>query len=89
MISRTPRKNLNVCGKQVLRMRSEQGLSQTQLATKCQLAGWDISRDIINRIERRIRRVDDLDLAILAQVLQAPLEELYPRELRARLSKRR
>jgi transcriptional regulator with XRE-family HTH domain len=85
VIARAPRKNLNVCGKELLRLRSERGLSQTELATKCQLAGWDTSRDIINRIERRIRRVDDLDLATLARVLGVKIEELYPAKIRSRL----
>lgn len=89
MIARTPRKHLNVCGKEIIRLRTECGLSQSQLAAKCQLAGWDVSRDIINRIERRSRRLDDLDLATLARVLDRPLEEFYPRELRTKLPRAR
>lgn len=52
---------------------------------KCQLAGWDVSRDIIARIELRIRRVDEWQLAFIACVLEAPIEELFPAKIRARL----
>ncbi len=48
------------------------------LATKCQLAGWDISRDIIARIELRIRWVADFELILLAQVLNVSVAELLP-----------
>lgn len=60
-------------------------LSQMQLASKCQLAGWDISRDIIARMELGIRRIEDHELAKLAQMLDTPIEEFYPREIRSRL----
>lgn len=51
------------------------------LATKCQLAGWDISRDIIARIELRIRWVADFELVLLAQVLDVPVVSLLPRRI--------
>lgn len=72
----------NVCGPQVARFRNRMGLSQSQLAAKCQLAGWDISRDIIARIEGGVRCVGDLELAALSHVLCAPLEGLYPEGVR-------
>jgi transcriptional regulator with XRE-family HTH domain len=62
-------------------LRNRLGLSQAQFAAKCQLAGWDASRDIVARIELQIRRVTDLELITLASVLRVPVESL--------LSKRR
>ena len=52
--------------------------SQPELAAKCQLAGWDVSRDIIARIECRTRWVGDFELAILADVLKVEITELLP-----------
>lgn len=78
-------KRLNVCGPQVRRLRARLGLSQPQLAAKCQLAGWDVSRDIIARIEGQSRCVDDSELAMLARVFRVKLEELYPAIIRKKL----
>jgi transcriptional regulator with XRE-family HTH domain len=72
-----------------VRHRTAAGWSQEQLASKCQLAGWDISRDIVARIERRIRALTDADMAKLAMVFRVPLEELYPRDVRGKLPKKR
>ena len=67
----------NIVGAQVRRLRSERGLSQPALAAKCQRLGWDIGRDIIARIEGRVRLVTDSELLFLARALDVPLEELF------------
>ena len=57
------------------------------LATKLQLAGFDISRSGVSKIEARLRFVDDKDLMFLAEVLKVPIQELFPRrESAGRLS---
>lgn len=71
---------LNICGPQIRRLRFQRGWSQPDLAAKCQLAGWDITRDIIANIELKRRSISDIELAILARVLQSPLREFYPRD---------
>lgn len=81
----TEKKPLNVCGPQIARIRNSLGWSQPKLAEKCQLAGWDISRDIIARIEGQVRWVGDFELAALAQVLGTTLENLYPESIRVKL----
>ena len=68
----------NVCGPQIARFRYDQGLSQNELATKCQLIGWDVSRDIIARIEGRVRWVGDFELVALSKALGIGITELYP-----------
>jgi transcriptional regulator with XRE-family HTH domain len=83
----TGKKPRNVCGPQVSRLRSELGWSQPQFATKCQLKGWDVSRDIIARIEGQTRWVGDSELAMLAKVLNVRLEKLYPQAIRSALPK--
>jgi len=87
VVFHTGKKRLNVCGPQVSRFRAQLGWSQPELAAKCQLAGWDVSRDIIARIEGQIRWVGDFEVAILAKVLKVPLEKLYPRDIRSTLPK--
>jgi len=74
----TGKKALNVSGPQIRRIRNAHCWSQPELAAKCQLAGWDVSRDIIARIECRTRWVGDFELAILADVLKVEITELLP-----------
>lgn len=72
---------LNVCGPLVRRGRVAKKWSQATLAAKCQLDGWDASRDIIARLELRNREVRDHELACLARVLGVSLLDLIPRTL--------
>jgi transcriptional regulator with XRE-family HTH domain len=71
------RYNNNV-GPQVRRRRYALGWSQSTLATKLQIAGFDISRGTLAKIEARIRYVDDRTLVFLAEVLGIPVQELFP-----------
>lgn len=71
----------NVVGPQVRKLRDQQGWSQATLATKCQLAGWDISRSIVAAIEGRIRWVGDFELMMLAKVLHVSPSDLLPKQL--------
>jgi transcriptional regulator with XRE-family HTH domain len=71
----------NIVGPQVRRFRNQRGWSQSMLAAKCQLWGWDISRGIIAAIEGRVRWVGDFELIILAKVLRANPIELFPRQI--------
>ena len=68
----------NNIGPQVRRKRYVLGWSQSTFAAKLQLAGLDISRGGVSKIEARLRFVDDKDLMFLAEVLQVPVQELFP-----------
>ncbi len=69
----------NNIGPQVRRRRYAHGWSQSTFATKLQLAGLDISRSGVSKIEARLRFVDDKDLMFLSEVLRVPVQELFPR----------
>ena len=69
----------NNIGPLVRRRRYALGWSQSMLATKLQLAGFDISRSGVSKIEARLRFVDDRDLMFLAEVLKVSIQELFPR----------
>jgi transcriptional regulator with XRE-family HTH domain len=72
----------NIVGPQVRRLRNAQGWSQPELAARCQRMGWDIGRDIIARIESRIRLVTDSEILFLARALHASVAELFPTQTR-------
>lgn len=71
----------NVVGPNVRTLRGKLGWSQPDLAAKCQLQGWNVSRDIIARIELQIRWVSDFELMLLARALRAEPTSLLPSRL--------
>jgi transcriptional regulator with XRE-family HTH domain len=68
----------NLVGPQVRRLRIEAKLSQEALAAKLQLAGWDLSRGGLSKIEAGLRRVNDAEVWVLAKTFSCSLEDLYP-----------
>lgn len=68
----------NNIGPQVRRRRYALGWSQSILAAKLQIAGMDISRSGVSKIEARLRHVDDRSLMFLAEALKIPVSELFP-----------
>jgi len=69
---------LNVIGSRVRQLRLSQGLSQAQLTAKCQIAGLNITRSALARIETRERGVADFEAHLLALVLKAKISDLFP-----------
>lgn len=52
---------------------------------KLQLAGWDTSQDSVSRLENGERRVPDLELFVLADVLGIKADDLFPKGLREKV----
>ena len=68
----------NIVGPAVRRLRVEQELSQDALAARCQVAGWDVSRETLSKIEAGLRRVNDAEVMMLAKILGCKIKELFP-----------
>jgi transcriptional regulator with XRE-family HTH domain len=68
----------NNIGPQVRRLRYARSWSQPTLAAKLQIAGLDISRGGLSKIEARLVFVDDRTMLYLAEVLQVPVQDLFP-----------
>jgi transcriptional regulator with XRE-family HTH domain len=85
-----PRKQFpaNIVGPQIRKARYQLGLSQEQLATRCQLIGLDISRSTLAQIEIRVRFVSDEELLVLASVLKVPTDDLFPVEFKKRVQRK-
>lgn len=66
----------NLCGTAVERRRKELGKSQRQLADMLQLAGLDIDKNAVQRIESGKRFVTDIEITYIAKVLNIPYELL-------------
>lgn len=60
--------NKNLIGLRLIELRKQHGLSQRTLAHKLQLAGYDMDRNVITRIETNKRYVTDIEIKALASV---------------------
>jgi transcriptional regulator with XRE-family HTH domain len=72
------RRKLNVVGATIRRLRLDRKLTQTQLAAKCSVLGWDVSAGTIAKVETHLRSVYDAELIVYARALRVPLALLYP-----------
>lgn len=66
----------NLCGAKIALRRSQMGISQRELADRLQIAGLDIDKNAIQRIEAGKRFVTDIELRTLSAVLDLSIEEL-------------
>ena len=65
----------NLCGSIIEVKRKEMGKSQRQLADLLQIAGLDIDKNAIQRIEAGKRFVTDIELTYFAKVLNLTFDE--------------
>lgn len=79
------RQRRNPIGSAVRRLRCAQGLTQDALAARCAVAGCDIGRGTLAKIEAQIRAVTEVELFTLAQVLRVPMSELFPTDFARQL----
>lgn len=66
----------NICGMAIAKRRKEMDKSQRQLADMLQIAGLDIDKNAIQRIEAGKRFVTDIELTYFSKVLHLPFEAL-------------
>lgn len=69
----------NLIGAEIRRRRDNLGWSQSDLAVKLQLAGWDIDRSQVSKIECRLVHLSDYHQVYLAHVFKVTVNDLYPR----------
>ncbi len=72
--SQTGEKNL--IGTHLAALRKQNHLSQRDLAYKMQLAGYDIDKNVITRIETNKRYVTDIELRAFSQIFHVSYSRL-------------
>ena len=77
----------NAVGTQIRRFRDSKGISQQRLASLCSLAGYEITRSTLAKIEAEIRAVSDVELFVIAKVLRLKIDELFPPDFEKSLKK--
>lgn len=74
------RSTYNIVGAQVRELRLAHGLSQAELAARCGVLGWSVTRGTVAKIESGDRAVNDAEVFLLAKALRKPVELLYPKD---------
>ncbi len=69
----------NVCGKAIAEYRKEHNYSQREIADMMQLAGLDIDKNAVQRIESGERFVTDIEIRYFSKVLNISYEKLLNR----------
>ena len=64
-------------GKLIRQLRNEAGLSQEKLAVKLQLAGWDVDRAVVVRIECGQRPLLDYELKFILDALGVGWDDIF------------
>lgn len=75
-INKTAEGQNNLCGRRIARFRTDLHISQRELADRMQLAGLDMDKNAIQRIEAGKRFVTDIELVVFSRVLEKSFEEL-------------
>jgi transcriptional regulator with XRE-family HTH domain len=68
----------NVVGPQVRKLRYRLNWTQSFLAERLQLAGWDCTRSLVAKVEAGQVWVSDFELLYFAKVLKVSISELFP-----------
>lgn len=66
----------NLISERLIELRKQNNLSQRDLAHKLQLAGFDMDKNVITRIETNKRYVTDIELRALCQILSVTYDYL-------------
>lgn len=75
-INKTKDGKNNISGANIALLRKDAGISQRILADKMQLAGIDMDKNAVQRIEAGKRFVTDIELAVFAKVLNVTVADL-------------
>lgn len=70
----------NIIGTNLRTIRLARSLTQEQLAANLQLKGCSFSRNTVAKIEAGIRQVTDVEIKLLAQVLEVSISQLFGEE---------
>lgn len=66
----------NLIGERLILLRQQHHLSQSRLALMLQLAGYDVDKNVITRIENNKRFVTDIELKALSEVFNVSYQYL-------------
>lgn len=66
----------NLISQRLIDLRNKHNLSQRELAYKLQLAGYDMDKNVITRIETNKRYVTDIEIRALSEIFTVSCDYL-------------
>ena len=69
--------NSNFVGKNIERMRKENGYSQKDFISQIQLYGLDINPTSYSKLEGQIRIATDKEIYVIAKILKVKIDDLF------------
>ena len=69
--------NANLVGKNIERLRKEQGLKQKDFIARMQVMGCDINPTSYSKLEGQLRSATDKEIYVIAKILDISMEELF------------
>ena len=79
-INKTEDGRNNVCGIKIAKYRKAMDVSQRVLADRLQLAGLDLDKNAVQRMESGQRFITDIEIIALCRVLQVDFDDLLRKE---------
>ena len=68
----------NVVGLKIRQLRDSKEMSQQRLSVLCSVAGYEINRSTLAKIESQIRAISDVELFVIAKAIGVRIEILDP-----------
>ena len=69
--------NKNIVGKNIERLRKEQGIKQKDFIAMMQVLGCDINPTSYSKLEGQLRSATDKEVYAVAKILNLPMEALF------------
>ncbi len=69
--------NKNLVGKNIERLRKENGIKQKDFIAQMQIMGCDINPTSYSKLEGQIRSATDKEIFVIAKILNIPIEDLF------------
>ena len=69
-------RDMNIIGPQVRALREDQDLTLKDLAFKLNTLGWDISYSLLSKIEKKKRKITDIELLFFCEAFNVKSETL-------------
>ena len=67
----------NIVGKNIERLRKEQGIKQKDFISRMQVMGCDINPTSFSKLEGQIRTATDKEILVIAKILNVDIKELF------------
>ena len=67
----------NIVGKNIERLRKEQGIKQKDFISRMQGMGCDINPTSFSKLEGQIRTATDKEILVIAKILNVDIKELF------------